>query len=475
MPATAINGDVLRSNWCTLSAVGLVCLNFQFGGHDWQRSLQIVFLILFALAAAASGRASALGALPDMTARRLLGTMLALGAISAGLSFSPRHAFYELSSLTLLVLLACAVAAEVARNAVTNTIRLLQAIGWVCVLYAVKVAVVYLTALALGAPPDVYDLSPGFDNYRFLNHAQTVTLPLLVLLFLVEPTNARVHLIWFALASFWWALLCVTAARGSMAGLAVGIVAALVLRPRHAVPFVKAMAATALAGAVLYVVGCIAVPALLGMAPVGELTSMVERTVADPASGRGRLWQRAIALILAHPLFGVGPLHFAHFGADLRNGAHPHNWALQVGAEWGLPAFLCLVSTFVLCARGLARTAGHIDQEDQRNQHILVAFVATGAAVLIDGLVSGVIVMPQSQLLIALYVGCAAGWSTGFRERTHATGVGLALVLVAAALVLGATTWPDLVALLRHEPVHGHEDPFHSTSEWPRLWRQGHF
>lgn len=468
--------------WCSYGAVACLFLLFvQRGGHDDQRLLQIGFLLALAAALVVTGRASALTALLTPVARWLLGGFFALGTLSAALALSPRHAFYEVSSLLLLAVLALAVGAEIARDRAEGMPRLLRAIGFVCLLYGFKIVVVYLSAFSLGQRVDAGDLAPGFNNYRFLNHAQTVTLPLLVLLYLLTPAASRMRWTWFALAALWWAVLYGTAARGSWLGLFAGCVLALVLRHRHALAFVRTMAFAALAGAAIYLVFFMLLPSLAGLGAFGEFSHVVERTVADPASGRLNLWRRALELVAAHPWLGVGPLHFAHYGAELHGGAHPHNWLLQIAAEWGLPALLCLVAAIGLALRGLVRSAGQIGAGDLRNQDTLAALCAAGGALLVDGLVSGSIVMPQSQLVIALYIGCALGWSAAFRSAVAPAGSGqvaraaAVIVVLGAMLGLWAAVAPDIGARWRHDPLTGHDAQVNQGGCWPRMWLAGYF
>jgi O-antigen ligase len=48
---------------------------------------------------------------------------------------------------------------------------------------------------------------------------------------------------------------------------------------------------------------------------------------------RWTLWRISMEAALAHPLLGIGPMHFAY--VDNGEGAHPHNFWLQLAAEWG--------------------------------------------------------------------------------------------------------------------------------------------
>lgn len=461
-----------------------IALNFVMrGGHDHQRALQVCLLLAFGLAALARP-AMLWAALPQSPVLRFsLAGFFLLGTVSSILAFAPRLALYEVASLMLLLLVALSVAAEIARSGADSLLRVLQALGAICLLYTFKISVVYVTGFVIGAQPDAFDFTPGFNNYRFFNHAQTTILPLLVLLLALAPRGSRLRWVWLLLAASWCALLAVTSARGTVAGLAAGCVVALALRGRHAFAFLKATVVSVLAGAALYVVFFKWIPMAAGFLPFGELGRVVERSVANPGSGRQYLWRLAIDLIAAHPLLGAGPLHFAHYGAKLSYGAHPHDWVLQIAAEWGIPALLCLAVAIGAGALGLVRVGKRLPDGDLPSQDILTALIVAGAAILVDGLVSGVLVMPQSQLMIVLYIGCAAGWSRKFGSAggTAATAsaspsrAGLAAVLVAAMLALGNGVWPEIVARVMQEPLTAQQEAMNHGTSWPRLWAQGYF
>jgi O-antigen ligase len=157
-------------------------------------------------------------------------------------------------------------------------------------------------------------------------------------------------------------------------------------------------------------------------------------------------------MIREDPWLGAGPLHFAHHAQDLQIAAHPHNWPLQIGSEWGLPALLLLCSALALAMRKLWQLRKIVAAKDQDT---LTAWLVTGLAILLDGLVSGLLVMPTSQLWIALYVGCVWGWSTAqlpFSKpiamrpsRLHFVLLTLGALLLLYALVNGI--WPELKEL----------------------------
>jgi O-antigen ligase len=446
-------------------------------GHDDQRLVQLAFLAVFGIAVLFSRRVpgvafpSAHGVLPWFAAAFFL-----LGAVSAVAAMSPRHAFLEVAVFMMLFLLALRIAGEIAGDSGRYLPLVLKVCACGSLLYAIQIMVIYGTALSLRSQPSVDDFTPGFSNIRFLNHAQTISLPLLVLLCSLTKRGQKAKWGYLALTAFCWTLLFVTSGRGSLVGLLAGTAGALVLRRRHAIAFCKTMLATALAGMTIYIVFFTLVPLAVGLEPFGLLGELAQRTAADPTSLRGRLWMRALDLIRAHPWLGVGPLHYAHSAIDGHLSAHPHDWILQIGAEWGLPALLCLLAAIGLSMRRLIRTASRIAAADHANQDMLAAWIAIGLAILVDGLVSGSIVMPVSQLWIALYIGCASGWTMSI-DSPHQRRPGLRrdIVAVLVLLALGAVAsgiGPDLGSRASLGTAAPKEQKEMNN---PRIWLDGYF
>jgi putative inorganic carbon (hco3(-)) transporter len=455
--------------------------HFLTAGHNQQRMVQIAFFAVFSLLALVSGRVSGLFIEADQRGLRWsLGGFFALGTVSSLVALSPRHALLELSMLLMLLMLAICIAREVARNSVVYLPLVLKICAITCLAYAIQIVAVYLSALAFGTQPDVNAFAPGFSNYRFLNHAQTISLPLLVLLCLLVKPGGGAKWGMFSLAAFWWTLLFVTSGRGTVVGLVAGCALAWFLRRRHAHALCKMMLLTALAGLGIYAIFFALIPVAVGFEPFGAVAYVVQRTVDDPASMRGGLWWRAIELIVAHPWLGAGPLHYAHYAIDVQF-AHPHDWVLQIGAEWGVPALLCLCSAIGFSMRSLVRTAALISTHDARNQDMLAAWIVMGGAILVDGLVSGLIVMPVSQLLIVLYIGCAAGWSLSFKVSVRAPRQPASGRLVAACLLLLAVLGlamgiaPDIASQSRPTAMSGKEAAWYNGIGHPRIWLHGHF
>lgn len=459
--------------------LAVIFLNFvKASGHDQQRALELVFLGL-------TGFVLAWRPAPVQPLGREillpLGAFFALGIVSSAFAFAPRYAFYETSSLMLLLLVAVAAGRTMAHDHSTIK-RVLQLVGVVAALYTLKIVVVYVAVWLLNAVPESGDFTPGFSNIRHFNHAETVGLPLLALLYALSPKRSRLRALALIPAAVWWAVLLATGGRGTAVGLIAGVIVVLALRRRAALPMLRALLLACVAGVAVYAVFFVLLPTMAGRLPFGEAGSLVQRTVADPASGRTLLWKCAIELIAAHPWLGVGPLHFAHYGAKLNIGAHPHDWVLQIAVEWGLPALIALCAAIGFAARALWRAGLSVGADDKANQDMFSAWLFIGAAVLADGLVSGNIVMPQSQLMIVLYLACAIGWTSAVaRAREPVPGAPrghlVRLVAISAAVTLAWAVAPQFVdkatADMRHPAKASLIELL--TYTWPRLWRDGYF
>jgi hypothetical protein len=449
-------------------------------GHDKQRVFEIGTLMI-AGCAMLLVRPTTLTGLWTSRANRSLAVFFVLGVLGSFMAFAPGLAMCEVSMLFLLYMWSLVLAEEIADHGPTALLFVLQALGAVSALYASQFAVAYFGSFSLGMPLDSGDFTPGFSNIRFFNHVQTSTLPLLILLCCLTPRASRLRWLWLAATAYWWMALFATTGRGTLLGVAGGCIATAVLARRRSAPYLRQVAVTAALGLLAYFFFLTIVPALLGAEGMSSFSYAFQRTSDNPTSSRWPLWHLASALTAEHPWLGVGPMHFAHYTGHLHIAAHPHDWVLQTAAEWGLPALLCLLIAVAFGVRALLRAGAQIRNDDACNQAIFSALLVGAVAILVDGLVSGIFVMPQSQLAIALYLGCAIGWqktvgptmpvsaSDGVRNAVGAACIAAAM----AGVVAGA--WPEAGARLRNEELTPAQQALNTGDQWPRLWKAGHF
>ncbi|MCM2342553.1 O-antigen ligase family protein [Rhodoferax sp.] len=420
--------------------------------HDNQRLIEIS-CVLFALGLVWSQwiKGSAIPQLLSRPITLLLALFFLLGLVSSGAAYSPRHAFLEWTNLFLLLGVAWLVAAEISAKGDQLLDKLLMLCGLACAAFLLLAIAIYFSVLKAGVQPKPWQLLFGFSNIRSFNYVQTISLPLLGLLAARMPDRGR-QLFWWGITALWWMLLFVSAGRGTFVGLTFAIAIVWFSLRQAAGTWCRAMLLAGLAGLVGYLFFYVAIPLIQGLEPFGFFPTTVGRTLANPTSGRLLLWTRALEMIRENPWLGAGPVHFAHYGRDLQLGSSPHSWPLQMASEWGMPALLLLCGVLALAMRKLWQLRKTISAQDQDTH---TAWLVTGLAILVDGFVSGLIVMPTSQLWIAMYVGCAWGWSYSrspsvktidFRpSAVQRILISLVALLMSYALVIGI--WPELEAL----------------------------
>lgn len=408
------------------------------------------------------------------TTTLLLALFFLLGLVSSSIAYSPRHAFFEWANLLLLFGVAWLVAAEISTKGDLLMDKVLMLCGLACALYLLLEVAIYLAVLKAGVQPKPSQLIVGFDNYRSFNYLQTISLPMLGLMAARMPDRGR-QFFWWLITALWWMLLFVSAGRGTFVGLTVAIALAWCALRKAAGAWCRAILLAGLAGLVAYLFFYAAIPLLMGLEPFGLFFTTAERTVENPTSGRMLLWVRALEMIRENPWLGAGPVHFAHFGRDLQLGSSPHNWPLQIGSEWGIPALFLLSCMLALALFKLWQLRKIIAA---KNQDTLTAWLVTGLAILVDGLVSGLIVMPTSQLWIALYVGCAWGWTYSLSPAVKTIDfrpsavermlISLGAILMIYAMVNGI--WPELKELSALNAIYSE-----STVLAPRIFSNGSF
>ena len=108
-------------------------------------------------------------------------------------------------------------------------------------------------------------------------------------------------------------------------------------------------------------------------------------------------------------------------------GAHPHNWPIQIAAEWGIPATVILLVLIIAVGRRIARCP----------TPVVVAGCCAISAALVLGLVDGNLVMPVSQTAFALAVGVVCGLTRDNGPKQNQPGLGIAMAIAALLFATG--------------------------------------
>ena len=110
--------------------------------------------------------------------------------------------------------------------------------------------------------------------------------------------------------------------------------------------------------------------------------------------------------IRQHPLTGIGPMNYVC--TSPKPIGHPHNFPLQLAAEWGIPVAVVSAACCACCGGG----RHHVRQNrfGSPEDNILAGLLLTGlTAAALHACLSGVMVMPASQVTGLLICGMLLG------------------------------------------------------------------
>jgi len=470
-----------------LAAIFIFCApNVDFTGvlswHDQQRSLQIVVLaasllcLIFGTSHQLSDLQKALWGGQLILAA--VAFFFLLGATSSAMAISPRWAFLEWSLILALLVFTLQIAAAINKSDPESVDRfLLWSFFATATAYCVKSMMLYVVMLfavpMYGMPFHMNELFSGFSNPRFFGQFSVMVLPFLVLPALLA--SSRTHR--FALGCvpvFWWMLVIASGSRGVWVAVILGASLAFICARPVTTRWLRWQGACALAGAALYAMMFKLVPALMSKSVVGILVDRTEGWTT--LSQRDVLWAQAARMIGDHPWFGVGPMHFSWYPNGI--GAHPHNAILQIIAEWGIPAALLLFVVLTWGAIAWLRHVGMVvkNQPESPRSMVCLALLAalTGAAA--HSLVDGVIVMPVSQMTLALICGWSWGMALAERPVSPVLSVtrsswGIRLIAGMAIFAIVHGVYPFAGNIFNHEQAYLDAHP--NTALFPRFWVQG--
>lgn len=435
--------------------------------HDSQRIGQFfIGLLSSAILFLGSSRSSAVSAM-ELKVKVVFFLILFGGVTSSLNAHQPLWALTELSVL----LLSCAIATAFTQQRRYHGALLdLAFVGAVTLICAVKTTQFLSASIAAFlSSADVLDtdlLLDGFSNKRFYGQFQTFTLPLLVLPLLLTSTRRLIKVGLFCLTSLWWMIAISGGTRGTWLGM--GVAVALMFCLGHAGRRWSGwQLAAATAGLLLFTMLFSVLPGLLGI----EVSNFAGDRLTTSLSAREILWQQAWAMIKERPLLGFGPMHFA----DIWNAvaAHPHQAILQWACEWGIPSTLCVAG---LALYGLSTTAVLVRKRAQSLEPVdmmRLCLFASLIGALTQSMVDGVIVMPYSQLWLAIIIGWLLAlheWQTAPRPASIALSRAWLLCLTLATGMILYTIVRDLPDMDTRRQQFSED---FGGRYLPRFWMQG--
>jgi len=445
----------------------------------------------------------------------LLG-IIGLGAISSGYNAaSPFALAYSLADVYMLAMIVVLTLVVAACRSIAGT-RFDQLAMFCLALLGLAVGLQELIGVAVSWSAGhqfSYDIAlTHFAHPRFFNQLQSWTVPLLAALPVVFSRHRLAALLCVLILGLHWYILLMTGARGSTLSLLVAFAASLLLFPQARRQIIKWQSAGFLLGAVIYLLMFLGPDS--GHQPLGAPTILQAPATEDVAaaenpgtaglsgktrgeavnpylelslgrpmlhsSGRINLWSTALGYAKENLLLGIGPMNFACKGPFGRVG-HPHNFALQLLSEWGLPATLLAIGILVALLNLLVSRLRVPPGLGPPEPRLLQAVLSTSllAAILHSGL-SGLLIMPASQAAAVLICGwllgtfspCEdnlTGYPKEYKESQYRYVSTLVLIIsLASSLVL----WLFISQEVKKMTSYKRQLP---SIEWvmPRFWQLG--
>ena len=437
-----------------------------FGGHDSQRVFQLAVVLLLLMITLFGPLVCPRQRLALRSAQVVSIPLFVLALNSVILAHQPEWAFTELALATSCIG-SSLIIAQTRRDLGHRLDRLL----WILVIILCTVKCVQFGAGLLAAftsgfkTLDADILLEGFSNKRFYGQFQTFTLPLLAfsLLAITRPAAKK----WaFILLTCWWVVAISGGTWGTWMGMA-GATAVLALCGIQGRRWVVWQVPAMLAGLTLFWLLFSVLPSKLDI----EVVNFAGDRLSTSLSAREIIWHQAWEMIKERPLLGFGPMHFA----DIPNpvAAHPHQAILQWACEWGIPSTLLVMW---LVSKGLWATFRVIRANHRSTEPVdllRVCLFASLIGALTQSMVDGVIVMPYSQLWLAIVVGWLIGIHEFSPEPTAVRTIGQrgwVAILTLAVAYLGYIAVRDAPNLEQREQVYIQE---HGGRFQPRFWMQG--
>lgn len=435
--------------------------------HDWQRVSQCAIGLISWLLLCINSKQEDGGGLVSPYARSCLIIILSAGLLSSYFSAHILWALAEVALTIICVCLASAIAYARRAHGERTDRALFLLVLMLCILKCIQFIAISLAAFTDEISTiDTSLLIDGFSNRRFYGQFQTLTLPLLALPLLLVTLKNTTKAWVFALLTCWWMIAICGGTRGTWLGM--GCSAAVIV---FCGPFGRRwfywQSSAAISGFLLFWCFFSLLPRYLGI----DIVNFAGDRLTTTLSARDVIWHQAWGMIKERPFLGFGPMHFA----DIHNliAAHPHQAILQWACEWGVP------STLVVCwlvAKGHIATLALVRQKTMSSKPVdllRLCLFASLLGTLAQSMVDGVIVMPYSQLWLAIVVGWLMGiheWSVKPPSGGRFFRWGWRAVIALAVGFLAYIVIRDYSHLDEREQRYAHD--FGGNLQ-PRFWQQG--
>ncbi|MFB6286677.1 MAG: O-antigen ligase family protein, partial [Candidatus Bipolaricaulia bacterium] len=271
-------------------------------------------------------------------------------------------------------------------------------------------------------------------------------------------------------AALWWTLIFASSVRGTVVAVVIAAVGVWLLFRETSYRWLAIQAAALLAGGLLYYV-------LFTLASGATPEVLVLNRSDAQRPLRLQHWRKCLHMTWNHLVLGGGPMHYAWPPFDFAPVAHPHNAFMQWLSEWGVPSAAIMSGLTVWGGWSWLRQEHEESADSSFSSNVVrVSLVASALAGAGHAMVSGVLVMPLSQMMLVL----VGGWAWGrYRHRDSSRDLTvsarsravLTVLLVGAMAVVGSSL-RDLGTI--EERRSAFLEAVERRAYSPRYWQQGY-
>lgn len=365
-----------------------------------------------------------------------------LGILSSLRLSHPGYALLDVSNLFVILLLVFVVAAG--RNLSKSlfdqwAVSILAIMGFAV---AVQEVTGFVAGWMTGIEFSYEHVLIHFASPRFYNQLQTWSIPLLAALPWLFPRRPWIKPVSISLLGLQWFLVLSTGARGTTLSLVTAMVVIGLWLPGSRRFWMRLQLSGVITGCILYALVMILNGALIEK-PGDFYVSSVGRPMLH-TSGRSMLWGLSVEDAVRNPLLGAGPGRYACQRHPMLP-AHPHSFPFRILGEWGFVAlFLLLYLGFRLGVRFLVRikryyrdVAGDGGTDDPSDNPLRALLAISVLAGVMHACLSGLLIMPASQVALLLIAGWTASMNT--QPRPGYGHYPLARLVLLGGLVLATT------------------------------------
>jgi putative inorganic carbon (hco3(-)) transporter len=431
--------------------------------HDTQRLISTIFVAAALCLTIGSARVSQISV-------GLLTVSYMWGMVAVASSPLPLWSIVEFGLLFSTVLIGICLMPKLDSAQLLHLALLLAVIHGFYILHNLTDYTMYMVT---GSQFDPYSLANGFSNVRFYGQFLVWTVP-----FLLGTLTVNLKLpyrkVLIVLLMFDWAFEFLALTRAFLVAMVITLPFVLWISKDRFRDYAKWFFITALGGGVLYVLMLFVIPKFFGLDSHFAFMHSAGRSMLN-SSGRKELWAEAFQQVLEHPWLGIGPMMTA-LSSVSNTSAHPHNFALQLFAEWGIPFTTLLLSGATV---GFVRWRKMIRAHPSERIDFALPVTASLVAGATAGLFDGLIVMPVSLTYMAIMfavLGCLwRQWTPSVdRKRFPAWMLPILLmppIFVAVFAVANWSYWTSNASAVLI--ISGSENQLFTKLN-PRFWMAGH-